>query len=157
MAQSFSADEVLARITPRTRLIIVNSPANPTGGVMARGELERLVEGLARHPDIFVLSDEIYARLVFGAARHASLLTAAVPARPADRPRRPVQDLRDDRLAARLGHLARRARRGRDPARRQHLLVRQRGRPARRHRRAHRPARRRRGTWSSHLLPSAAT
>jgi aspartate aminotransferase len=73
---SFSAEEVLSRITPRTRLLIVNSPANPTGGVVARGELDRLVQGLARHPDVFVLSDEIYGRLVFGAARHHSLLGA---------------------------------------------------------------------------------
>jgi len=73
----FSADEVLARITPRTRLIIVNSPGNPGGGVMAPAELARLVAGLAAHPDVFVLSDEIYARLVFDAARHTSLLTVA--------------------------------------------------------------------------------
>ena len=74
---SFSADEVLGRITARTRLVVVNSPANPTGGVAERGELDRLVEGLERHPDVFVLSDEIYARLVFGPTPHASLLTAA--------------------------------------------------------------------------------
>ena len=74
---SFCADEVLGRITPRTRLVIVNSPANPTGGVAARGELARLVEGLERHPDVFVLSDEIYARLVFGPTPHTSLLGAA--------------------------------------------------------------------------------
>ena len=43
-------------LTPRTRLLIVNSPANPTGGVVPRGELDRLVAGLARHPDVFVLS-----------------------------------------------------------------------------------------------------
>jgi aspartate aminotransferase len=73
---SFSADEVLARITPRTRLVIVNSPSNPTGGVATQGELDRLVRGLARHPHVFVLSDEIYGRLVFGAARHSSLLAA---------------------------------------------------------------------------------
>ncbi len=73
---SFSADEVLSRITPRTRLLIVNSPANPTGAVASSGELDRLAEGLARHPEVFVLSDEIYGRLVFGAARHRSLLAA---------------------------------------------------------------------------------
>ena len=74
---SLCADEVLARITPRTRLLILNSPANPTGGVMSGGERDRLVAGLARHPDVFILSDEIYGRLVFGAARHHSLLAAA--------------------------------------------------------------------------------
>lgn len=73
---SFSADEVLSRITPRTRLLIVNSPANPTGGVVSRAELDKLVAGLEHHPDVFVLSDEIYGRLVFG-AEHNSLLSAA--------------------------------------------------------------------------------
>jgi len=72
----FSADEVLARITPRTRLLIVNSPANPTGGVVPAAELERLVAGLERHPQVFVLADEIYARLVFD-TEHTSLLRAA--------------------------------------------------------------------------------
>ena len=47
---SFSAEEVLALLTPRTRLIILNSPANPTGGVVPRGEIERLVKGLDRFP-----------------------------------------------------------------------------------------------------------
>jgi aspartate/methionine/tyrosine aminotransferase len=74
---SLSADEILARITPRTRLVIVNSPANPTGGVVSRAELDRLIRGLERHPHVFVLSDEIYGRLVFGEARHESLLAAA--------------------------------------------------------------------------------
>lgn len=73
---SFRADEVLSRITPRTRLVIVNSPANPTGGVMARAEFDKLVAGLERHPNVYVLSDEIYARLVFGESGHRSLLTA---------------------------------------------------------------------------------
>ena len=47
---SFSADEVLSKITPRTRLIIVNSPANPTGGVVPKTELDKLVAGLTEHP-----------------------------------------------------------------------------------------------------------
>ena len=51
---SFSADEVLAKITPRTRLIIINSPANPTGGVVPRAELDQLVAGLERHPQVAV-------------------------------------------------------------------------------------------------------
>ncbi len=70
---SFSADEVLAKITPRTRLIIVNSPANPTGGVVPKEELDRLVAGLAEHPEVAVMSDEIYARMVYDGVPHASL------------------------------------------------------------------------------------
>jgi aspartate/methionine/tyrosine aminotransferase len=71
---AFSADEVLARITSRTRLIIVNSPANPTGGVVPKAELDALVQGLERFPDTAVLSDEIYARMCYDGVPHASLL-----------------------------------------------------------------------------------
>jgi aspartate/methionine/tyrosine aminotransferase len=70
---SFSAEEVLAKITDRTRLIIVNSPANPTGGVVPKEELDALVAGLARHPQVMVLSDEIYARMVYDNMPHASM------------------------------------------------------------------------------------
>ena len=57
---SFSAEEVLSLITPKTRLIIINSPANPTGGVVPRAEMDKLAEGLAEHPHVTILSDEIY-------------------------------------------------------------------------------------------------
>jgi aspartate aminotransferase len=72
---AFSAEEVLAKITARTRLIIVNSPANPTGGVVPREELDKLVAGLADHPQVMVMSDEIYARMVYDNVPHASMLT----------------------------------------------------------------------------------
>jgi aspartate aminotransferase len=72
---SFSADEVLSKITPRTRLLIVNSPANPTGGVVPRTEFDRLVAGLERHPRVAVLSDEIYGEILYDGAEHTSLLT----------------------------------------------------------------------------------
>src|SRR5438045_1645173 len=71
---SFSADEGLDKITPRTRLIIINSPANPTGGVVRRDELERLAAGLERHPHVAVLSDEIYGEILYDGAEHISLL-----------------------------------------------------------------------------------
>src|SRR5579862_4072555 len=71
---SFSADEVLGKITPRTRLLIINSPANPTGGVVPKEELDHLVAGLARHPQIAVLSDEIYSEILYDGAEHVSLL-----------------------------------------------------------------------------------
>jgi aspartate/methionine/tyrosine aminotransferase len=71
---SFSADQVLSLITPRTRLIIVNSPANPTGGTIARPEMDALVAGLERHPHVAVLSDEIYARMCYDGAEHVSLM-----------------------------------------------------------------------------------
>jgi len=71
---SFSAREVLDKITPETRLIILNSPANPTGGVVPRAEFDRLVEGLAEHPRVFVMSDEIYSRMLYDGREHVSLL-----------------------------------------------------------------------------------
>ncbi len=70
----FSADELLALITPKTRLIIINSPANPTGGVTSKTEMDKLAAGLENHPQVAVLSDEIYSRLLYGDAQHASLL-----------------------------------------------------------------------------------
>ena len=72
---SFRAEEVLEKITPRTRLLIINSPANPTGGVVPREELDRLVAGLERHPEVAVLSDEIYSEIVYDGAEHVSLLS----------------------------------------------------------------------------------
>jgi aspartate/methionine/tyrosine aminotransferase len=72
---SFSADEVLDKITPNTRLLIINSPANPTGGVVPKGELDRLVAGLERHPHVAVMSDEIYGEILYDGAAHTSLLT----------------------------------------------------------------------------------
>ncbi len=71
---SFSAAEVLDRITPRTRLMIVNSPANPTGGVVPRAEFDQLVAGLERHPQVAILSDEIYGEILYDGAEHVSLL-----------------------------------------------------------------------------------
>ncbi|MGA8760948.1 MAG: pyridoxal phosphate-dependent aminotransferase [Stellaceae bacterium] len=71
---SFSAAEVLDKITPSTRLIIINSPANPTGGVVPRAEFDRLVAGLERHPQVAILSDEIYGEILYDGAKHVSLL-----------------------------------------------------------------------------------
>jgi aspartate aminotransferase len=71
---AFSADEVLAQITPRTRLIIINSPANPTGGVTPKEEVDKLVAGLARFPEVALMSDEIYSNMLYGGRSHVSLL-----------------------------------------------------------------------------------
>jgi aspartate/methionine/tyrosine aminotransferase len=69
----FEADvgEIIAKVSDRTRLIILNSPHNPTGGVMSRAALARLAQALAGR-EIFVLSDEIYSRLIYE-GEHASL------------------------------------------------------------------------------------
>jgi len=71
---SFDADEVLDQIGPATRLIILNSPANPTGGVVPRAEIEKLVAGLAHHPDVAIMSDEIYSRMTYDGLAHVTLL-----------------------------------------------------------------------------------
>ena len=71
---AFSAEEVLGQITPATRLIIINSPANPTGGVTPRAEIDRLVAGLAAHPHVALMSDEIYSTMLYGGREHVSLL-----------------------------------------------------------------------------------
>ncbi|TXM68649.1 pyridoxal phosphate-dependent aminotransferase [Methylobacterium sp. WL120] len=71
---AFSAEETLALITPRTRLLIVNSPANPTGGVTPKAEIDALAKGLADHPDVAILSDEIYGTMTYDGEAHHSLL-----------------------------------------------------------------------------------
>ncbi|MBB4019733.1 aspartate/methionine/tyrosine aminotransferase [Chelatococcus caeni] len=71
---AFSAEETLSLITPRTRLLILNSPANPTGGVTPKAEIDRLVAGLAAHPDVAVMSDEIYGQMTYDGEEHVSLL-----------------------------------------------------------------------------------
>jgi aspartate/methionine/tyrosine aminotransferase len=57
-------DELAALITPRTKLLVINSPANPTGGVFTRDDVERIAELAIRH-DLVVLADEIYGRIVY--------------------------------------------------------------------------------------------
>jgi aspartate aminotransferase len=71
---SFSADEVLAQITPRTSLIIINTPGNPTGGAVPKAEIEKLVAGLAKHPNVAILADEIYSQMLYDGAEHVSFL-----------------------------------------------------------------------------------
>ena len=72
---AFSAEEVLSRITPKTRLIIVNSPANPTGGVTPAEEMDKLAAGLADYPDVAIMSDEIYSQMLYDGRQHRSILS----------------------------------------------------------------------------------
>jgi aspartate aminotransferase len=71
---AFSAEETLALITPKTRLLILNSPANPTGGVTPKSEVDKLVKGLEKFPDVAVMSDEIYDQMVYDGEEHVCLL-----------------------------------------------------------------------------------
>lgn len=72
---AFSGEEAASLLSERTRLVIVNSPANPTGGVTPRAEIARLVAALERFPRAAVLSDEIYDVMTYDGAQAISLLT----------------------------------------------------------------------------------
>src|SRR4051812_48151533 len=71
---AFSAEETLALITPKTRLLILNSPANPTGGVTPKSEIDKLVVGLEKHPNVAIMSDEIYGQMTYDGFEHQTLL-----------------------------------------------------------------------------------
>ena len=74
---AFSAEEVLSKINEKTRLIILNSPANPTGGVVPRVEFDSLIQGLERWPNVAIMSDEIYGQMLYDNQEHISLLKYA--------------------------------------------------------------------------------
>jgi aspartate aminotransferase len=71
---SVDVDELAALINPRTRLIILNSPQNPTGGVLDRRDIEQIARAIGDR-NILVLSDEIYSRLVFDGGEHFSIMS----------------------------------------------------------------------------------
>ena len=142
---AFSAEETLALITPKTRLLILNSPANPTGGVTPRAEIEKLVKGLEAHPNVAILSDEIYDVMTYDGETHCSLLNF-----PEIRDRLIVLNGWSKTWAMtgwRMGwSIWPNRRQGRQPLRQgaqaggQLLVLRQRAEPVCRHRRHRRPA-----------------
>ncbi|MEA3188393.1 MAG: aspartate aminotransferase [Chthoniobacter sp.] len=67
-----TADEFENAMTPRTKMVIINSPGNPTGSVYTREEMEKIVE-VAAEEDILILSDEIYEKLTYDGAEHVSI------------------------------------------------------------------------------------
>ncbi len=73
-ANGFRVDPAMLErlVTPRTRLLILNTPGNPTGGIVAPEDLPAIAAICRRFPDLIVLSDEIYSRILFG-GRHASI------------------------------------------------------------------------------------
>jgi N-succinyldiaminopimelate aminotransferase len=73
-AYSFDPDELRAAITPKTKLLLINSPHNPTGHVLDADELQ-LIADLAIEHDLVVITDEVYEHLVFDDAKHVSLAT----------------------------------------------------------------------------------
>lgn len=74
---AFSPQELAALITPRTKLIILNSPSNPTGGVLSREELKEIARVIREraHSDLRIYSDEIYEQIVFDGAQHRSIVS----------------------------------------------------------------------------------
>lgn len=62
---SFDPDELESRITGKTRLLILNSPQNPTGGIIPRADMEAIADILRRHPQVWVFADEIYSQLCY--------------------------------------------------------------------------------------------
>ncbi|KAA3613509.1 MAG: pyridoxal phosphate-dependent aminotransferase [Planctomycetota bacterium] len=64
--------DVISRLTPNTKVVILNSPANPTGGVTGRDQLQEVLAALKDRPDISILSDEIYHRMLYDGEEHIS-------------------------------------------------------------------------------------
>ena len=96
------AEDFENAMTPRTKMLIMNSPCNPTGSVYTREELQAIVD-VAAEEDIYILSDEIYEKLVYDdveTCQHRIALEGGL--RSHDHGQRLQQILRDDRLAARL-------------------------------------------------------
>ena len=73
---SLDAERLCSSIGPKTRLVILNSPHNPTGGVLSQADLEAIAAAIQKYPDVMVLSDEIYSRMIYD-GEHISI--AALP------------------------------------------------------------------------------
>ena len=62
---SFNPAELEAKITPKTKLLILNSPQNPTGGIIPKKDMEAIAAILRKHPHVWVFADEIYSQLCY--------------------------------------------------------------------------------------------
>jgi aspartate aminotransferase len=71
---SLDVNELASLISDRTRLMIINTPQNPTGGILERRDIEQIAKAIGDR-NIMVLSDEIYSRLLFDGARHFSIMS----------------------------------------------------------------------------------
>ena len=67
-------DKILSLINERTRLLIINNPHNPTGGFTKKNVIDKLADGLKKFPDLMILSDEVYDRLIFDKKEIPTLL-----------------------------------------------------------------------------------
>ena len=71
-----SAEQLAAAITPRTRLLVLNSPSNPSGMAYSRAELAALGEVLRAHPEVLIASDDMYEKILFGDAPFVNIANA---------------------------------------------------------------------------------
>ena len=97
---SFDLNVLKDGLSKKTKMVVLNSPANPTGGVMPKEDVAQIAEML-RDRDVMVLSDEIYSRIFYG-VEPSSISSFDGMLEKTDHPRRIFQDLLDDRMASRL-------------------------------------------------------
>jgi aspartate/methionine/tyrosine aminotransferase len=71
---NLNADDILSKVNTKTKLIILNSPCNPTGSVIERKEINKLLQNLENFPNIYIFSDEIYSKIIFNNNKISSLL-----------------------------------------------------------------------------------
>ncbi len=71
------AEDIDAAITPRTKLLVLNNPNNPSGAACSAGELQAIARILDKHPHVWILSDDMYEHLVFDGFRHATIAAVA--------------------------------------------------------------------------------
>ena len=71
-AFSLKVDEIITRITPRTKVLILNSPCNPTGAIVSEDDMRQLVQ-IAQQHDLLVISDEVYCEMVYDGQKHLSI------------------------------------------------------------------------------------
>ena len=103
---AFDPAELEAKITPQTKLLIINTPHNPTGGMLNAADLDAIAGILARHPQVWVFADEIYSRLAYAGA------FASLASRPGMQARTIVSDGASKTWAMtgwRIGYVANRA------------------------------------------------
>jgi aspartate aminotransferase len=67
----FDLDILASSLSRKTRLVVLNSPSNPTGGVLAKGQFETIAKLLADYPEVMVLADEIYSRVLYDGVHHS--------------------------------------------------------------------------------------
>jgi aspartate aminotransferase len=73
IVKNFSPENLEKAITPKTKAVIINSPNNPSGAVYTQKEIESIARVIEKHPQVFVISDEIYEKLIYNGTKHYSI------------------------------------------------------------------------------------